>query len=36
MYDGTLKEVQNVEKGDLLMGPDSKPRKVFGDYIWYR
>jgi hypothetical protein len=30
MYNGTLKEVQNVEKGDLLMGPDSKPRKVLG------
>lgn len=28
MYDGTIKMVQNVKTGDLLMGPDSKPRKV--------
>ena len=28
MYDGTFKEVQDVVQGDLLMGPDSKSRKV--------
>lgn len=28
MFDGTIKMVQNVVIGDLLMGPDSKPRTV--------
>jgi len=28
MYDGTLKKVEDVKIGDLLIGPDSKPRKV--------
>lgn len=28
MYDGSLKKVEDVIVGDLLMGPDSKPRKV--------
>lgn len=28
MYDGTLKKVEEILIGDLLMGPDSKPRKV--------
>ena len=28
MYDGSLKKVENVVVGDLLMGSDSKPRKV--------
>lgn len=28
MYDGSIKMVQNVRQGDLLMGDDSKPRKV--------
>lgn len=28
MYDGTIKKVQDVEVGDLLMGDDSTPRKV--------
>lgn len=28
MYDGTLRNVENVVVGDLLMGPDSTPRKV--------
>lgn len=28
MYDGSLKAVENIRKGDLLMGPDSTPRKV--------
>lgn len=30
MYDGTIKMVQDVKTGDLLMGPDSKPRTVLG------
>lgn len=30
MYDGTLKEVQDVCNGDLLLGPDSLPRVVSG------
>lgn len=28
MFDGTVKVVQDVRSGDLLMGPDSKPRLV--------
>jgi superfamily II DNA or RNA helicase len=28
MFDGTIKLVENVLEGDLLMGPDSKPRRV--------
>lgn len=30
MYDGTIKKVQDVVVGDLLMGDDSTPRTVFG------
>lgn len=30
MYDGTIKKVQDIKKGELLMGDDSKPRKVLG------
>jgi hypothetical protein len=28
MYDGTVKKVEDIQVGDLLMGPDSTPRKV--------
>lgn len=28
MYDGSFKKVEDVKVGDLLMGPDSKPRTV--------
>jgi len=28
MYDGTLKNVEDVKKGELLMGDDSTPRRV--------
>lgn len=28
MFDGTIKFVQNIKKGELLMGDDSKPRNV--------
>jgi len=28
MYDGTIKKVENIENGDLLMGDDSKSRTV--------
>ena len=28
MYDGTIKPVQDIRKGDVLMGPDSAPRLV--------
>ena len=28
MFDGSIKSVESVIVGDLLMGPDSKPRKV--------
>lgn len=28
MYDGTIKMVQDIQVGDLLMGDDSKPRNV--------
>jgi superfamily II DNA or RNA helicase len=29
-YDGTIVAVEDVRPGDLLMGPDSKPRRVLG------
>src|ERR1039458_1040381 len=28
MFDGTIKEAQSVLRGDMLMGPDSRPRRV--------
>ena len=28
MHDGSLQNVENIKVGDLLMGPDSKPREV--------
>lgn len=28
MYDGSLKKIQDIQVGDLVMGPDSTPRKV--------
>lgn len=28
MYDGSLKKIQDIKVGDLVMGPDSTPRKV--------
>src|SRR5882757_8250183 len=28
MYNGVLKNIEDIEVNDLLMGPDSKPRKV--------
>ena len=28
MFDGTIKDVENISTGDLLMGDDSTPRKV--------
>src|ERR1700744_2494325 len=28
MYDGTIKLIENIEVGDLVMGDDSTPRKV--------
>ncbi|MGD9725363.1 MAG: LAGLIDADG family homing endonuclease [Nitrospira sp.] len=28
MLDGSTKRVEDIKKGDLLMGPDSKPRRV--------
>ena len=30
LYDGTTKKARDVVEGDLLMGPDSKPRTVLG------
>ncbi len=35
MYDGTIKFVQNIKIGDLLMGDDSKPRKVLNTNIGF-
>ena len=32
MYDGTIKKVEDIEVGDQLMGPDSKPRNVLELY----
>src|SRR6516164_3609041 len=28
MYDGSIKNVEDIQTGDLLMGPDSRPRTV--------
>ena len=28
MYNGDIRKVEDIKKGDLLMGPNSKPRKV--------
>jgi hypothetical protein len=30
MYDGSVKMVQDIKNGELVMGPDSNPRTVFG------
>lgn len=30
MHDGSIKMVQDIQNGELVMGPDSKPRKVSG------
>jgi len=30
MYDGSIKNVENIQNGELVMGPDSTPRKVSG------
>jgi hypothetical protein len=30
MFDGSVKAVEDVAVGDLLMGPDSRPRRVLG------
>lgn len=30
MYDGSIKNVENIIEGDLIMGNDSTPRKVIG------
>ncbi len=30
MHDGSVRAVENVKTGDLLMGPDSRPRRVMG------
>jgi len=35
MYDGSMKMVQDIQAGDLLMGPDSKPRKVLNTTTGY-
>lgn len=32
MYDGSTKKVEEIELGDLLMGPDSQPREVLKLY----
>jgi hypothetical protein len=33
MYDGTLQSVEHVSVGDLVMGPDSKPRTVIRKFM---
>lgn len=35
MYDNSLKNVENVEIGDLLLGPDGRPRKVLSTFSGY-
>lgn len=34
-YDGSISKVEDLVPGDLLMGPDSKPRKVLSTNIQY-
>ena len=40
MSDGSLKKIENIEEGDKVLGPDSKPRKVVsitnGKDVMYR
>lgn len=40
MFDGTIKNVEDVQAGDMLMGPNSEPRKVLklarGEEMMYR
>lgn len=40
MFDGKIKPVEEIQSGDLLMGPDSKPRRVMslarGQEMMYR
>ena len=33
MFDGKIKPVENINVGDLLIGPDSKPRKVLSTCV---
>ena len=35
MYDGTIKKVQEIKIGDILMGDDSTPRTVIGVNVGY-
>jgi len=35
MYDGSIKNIQDVVVGDLLMGPDSLPRTVLSTHVGY-
>lgn len=35
MYDGSVKLVQDIKKDDVLIGPDSKPRKVLSTCFGY-
>jgi len=35
MYDGSIKKVEDIKNGDLIMGPDSKPRIVLGNAHGY-
>lgn len=35
MYDGSIKPVQDIEIGDILMGDDSQPRKVLSTNTGY-
>ena len=35
MYDGSIKKVQDIKVGDLLMGDDSTPRKVLSTNVGY-
>lgn len=30
MFDGSIKKVEDIREGELVMGPDSKPRRVTG------
>ena len=34
-YDGTICKVEELKSGDLLMGPDSRPRKILSTNIQY-
>ena len=35
MFDGSVKKVEEIKTGELLMGPDSKPKRVLGTTVGF-